>query len=382
MAGRVKERPAQRERAKAPHEPRRTDEHAPLPLHPGTRAAARTTLAIALVGVALWTARDFLSALIWAGMLAIALWPLYVKATGRFPGGPTGASAFLFMIVIALAVMLPVALVTWQIAEQSDLLGAWVAHSRAEGIPVPDWVARLPIVAGTLEQWWRDNLIKPESAAAWLQSIHVETVVTTFGGQLLHRVFMLFVSLVALFIILRSGHRVADQFLATADRLLGEPGEGLVEKTIDAVRGTVTGTVVVALAEGLLIGTGYLLAGVPNPALFIVMTIALAMVPFGAWATFTIAALALVAGGGSGMAAAAVFAWGAVVMITCDQFILPYRLGGTARLPFLFAFVGLFGGLATFGLVGLFLGPVVMAAVLTVWREWLMQSDRRLTSPT
>jgi predicted PurR-regulated permease PerM len=381
MAERIKNRSTQRERAKAAQETPRIDEgRAPLPLHPGARAAARTALAIALVAAALWTARDFLATLVWAAMLAIALWPLYLKAARHFPGGSSGASAFLFTITIAIAVMLPIALVTWQIAEQSDMLGAWITHSRDEGIPMPDWVARLPIAAGALEQWWRDNLVKPESAAAWLQSIHVETVVKTFGGQLLHRVFMLFVSLVALFIMLRSGDRVAGDLLATADRLLGEPGEDLVEKTIDAIRGTVSGTIVVAVAEGLLIGAGYLLAGVPDAALFIVMTIALAMVPFGAWATFTIASLALVAGGGSGTAAVAVFVWGAVVMITCDQFVLPFLLGGTARLPFLFAFVGLFGGLATFGLVGLFVGPVIMAAVLTIWREWVMQSSRRTVS--
>jgi predicted PurR-regulated permease PerM len=381
MVERVKDRPAaRRDRAKATDEARRDDGVAPLPLHPGARSAARTALAVALVGAALWTASDFLSALIWAAVLAIALWPLYVKATGRFAGGPSGASAFLFTLAVAIAVILPVALVTWQIAEQSDMLGKWIAHSRAEGVPVPDWIARLPIVAGALEQWWRDNLIKPESAAAWLQNIHAETVVKTFGGQLLHRVFMLFVSLIALFVILRSGDHVAGQLLATADRILGEPGEGLVEKTIDAIRGTVNGTVVVAVAEGLLIGAGYLLAGVPDAALFTVMTIAFAMVPFGAWATFAIAALALVAGGGSGMAAAAVLAWGAVVMVSGDQFVLPLLLGSATRLPFLFAFVGLFGGLASFGLIGLFLGPVIMAAVLTIWREWVMQTDRRMAS--
>ena len=141
---------------------------------------------------------------------------------------------------------------------------------------------------------------------------------------------------------------------------------------MDAVRRTVTGTVVVAVAEGLLIGVAYVAAGVPNPILFTVLTIAFAMLPFGAWAAFTAAALTLVVGGGSGLVAACVFAWGAVVMLTGDNFVWPTLVGGAARLPFLFAFVGIFGGLATFGLLGLFLGPVIMAALLTVWREWVI----------
>jgi predicted PurR-regulated permease PerM len=380
MVEHVKDRPARRDRAKATDEARGPGGLAPLPLHPGARSAARTALAVALVGAALWTALDFLPALIWAAMLATALWPLYVKAAGRVSGGPSGASAFLFTIVVAIVVFLPAALVTWQLAQQSDTLGAWIAHSRDEGIAVPDWIARLPIAAGALEHWWRDNLTKPESAAAWLQNVHAETVVKTFGGQLVQRVFMLFVSLIALFVILRSGDRVADQLLATADRIFGEPGEGLVEKTVDAIRGTVNGTVVVAVAEGLLIGIGYLLAGVPNPALFLVLTVAFAMVPFGAWAAFTVAAVALVASGGSGIAVGALLAWGAVVMLSGDHFVWPLLVGGAARLPFLFAFVGIFGGLASFGLVGLFLGPVIMAAVLTIWREWVMQANRRMST--
>jgi predicted PurR-regulated permease PerM len=153
-----------------------------------------------------------------------------------------------------------------------------------------------------------------------------------------------------------------------------------VEKTVDAIRGTITGSAVIAVSEGLIIGAGYVLAGVPNAALFTVLTIAFAMVPFGAWAVFVAAAVTLVASGGSGVAAAALFAWGAAVMLSGDHFVWPLMVGGAARLPFLFAFIGIFGGLASFGLVGLFLGPVIMAAVLTVWREWVMRSRRPRSS--
>jgi predicted PurR-regulated permease PerM len=135
----------------------------------------------------------------------------------------------------------------------------------------------------------------------------------------------------------------------------------------------------VAFAEGLLIGVAYLIAGVPSPVLFTILTIAFAMLPFGAWAAFTAAALTLLVSGGSGLAAGCVFAWGAIVMLAGDHFVWPTLVGGAARLPFLFAFVGIFGGLATFGLLGLFLGPVIMAALLTVWREWIMRAQPKKT---
>ena len=380
MDERVKARTARRDRAKPANGGRAADASAPLPLHPGARSAARATLAVVLVMAALWTALDFLPALIWAAMLAIALWPLYRNVAEKLAGGPSGASAFAFTIVIALVIFLPIALVTYQIAQQSDMLRAWVAHSRESGIAVPDWIERLPIAADAAKAWWQENLAQPKSAADWLQSINADNVIKNVGGQLLHRAFMLLVSLLALFVMLRQGDLIARQLLMTADRIFGEPGEGLVAKTVDAIRGTVSGAIVIAVSEGLAIGAGYLIAGVPDPALFTVVTIAFAMVPFGAWAAFTVAAVSLVASGGSDLAAASVFGWGALVMLSGDQLIWPMLLGGAARLPFLFAFVGIFGGLASFGLVGLFLGPVIMAAVLTIWREWVMRSRREVPS--
>jgi predicted PurR-regulated permease PerM len=354
----------------------RTDVREPLPLHPGARLSARVALAIVLLGLALWTAADFLPALIWAAILALAIWPLYERVTSRMSGGQSGWAALLFTLMVALILFIPMALATYQIAQQSDLLVSWIKQSRDNGIQVPEWIARLPIAADSVQHWWRENLTKPEAAAAWLQSFNADQaggVVKTFGGQLLHRAFMFFVSLIALFVFLRHGQFIAQRVLTTADRIFGNPGEGLAEKMADAIRGTVHGTIAIALAEGLLIGVAYLVAGVPNPLLFIVLTIAFAMLPFGAWAAFTAAALTILVSGGSGVAAFGVFAWGAVVMLAGDHFVWPTMVGSAARLPFLLAFIGIFGGLASFGLVGLFIGPIIMASVLTIWREWVVQ---------
>ena len=130
------------------------------------------------------------------------------------------------------------------------------------------------------------------------------------------------------------------------------------------------GTVAVAFAEGAVIGIGYVVAGVPHPLLFIMLTTAFAMLPFGAWATFSAAALILLIHGGSLLVAVGLFGFGAAVILIGDNFIQPALIGGTARLPFLLVLIGILGGLQSFGLVGLFLGPVIVAAVLTVWREW------------
>jgi predicted PurR-regulated permease PerM len=157
--------------------------------------------------------------------------------------------------------------------------------------------------------------------------------------------------------------------------LLGNPGERLVSKIADATRATVNGTVATAIVKGAVIGMAYFLTGVPHPLLFAVLTMAFAMVPFGAWAAFTAATLILLLDGGTLWAAAGLVVFCVAVLLITDNFIQPALIGGRTRLPFLLVLIGILGGLKSFGLVGLFLGPVIMAALLTVWRDWVGIED-------
>jgi predicted PurR-regulated permease PerM len=354
----------------------RPEAQKPLPLGPGARMNARVVFALLLVALALWTALSFLPPLIWAAILAVALWPLYLTFAKRVMSGPSAAAALIFTMLVALVLITPISLAVYTVAQQSDMLIDWMTRAREGGIEVPDWVARLPIAAESTQQWWRANLSDPKAAAAWLKTLNADNVsdlITTLGGQLIHRLFLLFFSLLALFALLSHGRSVATRVLETCDRLFGEAGEGLVEKMVDATRATVNGTVLVALGEGLTIGAAYFVAGVPNALTFLIFTTAFAMIPFGAWLAFTLAAIVTISGGGSSIAAAGVFVWGTSVMLAGDHFVWPTLVGGSARLPFLLAFVGIFGGLAAFGLIGLFVGPVIMAALLSMWREWIFR---------
>jgi predicted PurR-regulated permease PerM len=354
--------------------------HKALPLGSGARMNARVVFAIAIVALAVWTAAGFLPPLVWATILAVALWPLYVNFAARLASGPSGPAALIFTAIVALILFTPMSLAIYQVAQQGSEIAGWLKNARESGIEVPDWIAHLPVAAEVVQQWWRANLSDPKAATAWLQIVNADNasdLFNTLGGQLMHRLFMLLFSLFALFVLLSNGRSVANRFAETCDRILGHPGEGVIEKIVDSIRGTVNGTVIVAVGEGLLIGVGYLVAGVPNAVMFTIITTAFAMLPFGAWAAFSAAALTLVSSGGSEVAAVCVFCWGAAIMLAGDHFVWPTLVGGSARLPFLFAFVGIFGGLATFGLLGLFLGPVVMAVLLTVWREWIFRPDNQ-----
>ena len=137
--------------------------------------AARAALAVALVALALWIAADFLPALVWAGIFAMTTWPLYVLFASRFANKTASvAAALVFTFLIGFTIFLPLALATYEVAQQSELLLAWIAKSRENGIPVPEWAAQLPIAASAITEWWKVNLSDPKMAARWFETFNAE----------------------------------------------------------------------------------------------------------------------------------------------------------------------------------------------------------------
>jgi hypothetical protein len=157
------------------------------------------------------------------------------------------------------------------------------------------------------------------------------------------------------------GHYCIDQTRIVADLLFGPAGEHLGKEAVVAVRATVNGLVLVGLAEGALLGVAYVVAGDSHPVLFGFATGLLATVPFGAPLVYVVSRHRRFA---------------SAVVFIADHFVPPALIGIATRLPFLWVLLGIFGGLETFGLVGLFLGPAIMAAVLAIWREGASQRDQ------
>lgn len=196
---------------------------------------------------------------------------------------------------------------------------------------------------------------------AWIRSI---------GGEVARESALFLVTLLALVSLLARGAQIAEKAKLIAVGMFGGFGGEFVERITGAVRSTVNGTILVFVLEGSSIGVGYAVAGVPQPLLFATFTIILALVPFGAWAAFCLASLILI-GTGHILAGGLLFGFAAFVMTIGDNVVQPSVIGSAVELPFLMALVGAFGGLAEMGLVGLFVGPVIMAALLLVTREWL-----------
>jgi predicted PurR-regulated permease PerM len=138
------------------------------------------------------------------------------------------------------------------------------------------------------------------------------------------------------------------------------------------ISSTVTGMTIIAIGEGVVLGIAYWLAGVPSPVTLGVLTGVMALIPGGAPLSFTLVSIYLAASG-SPFAGLALFLWGAVELFIVDKTIRPQLVGGPIKLPFLPTFFGLIGGVKTMGFLGLFIGPVLMALLVAIWREWLRE---------
>jgi predicted PurR-regulated permease PerM len=324
--------------------------------------------------VGLWIARSFLLELAWAVTLAVALWPLYSRAIGRRPRmGPRILIPLGFTLGTGLVLMLPLAIVAVEAARDSQAVVQWLAQAQKTGVPVPAWVYHVPMLGSRVAGWWQTHLATPKGGSQLLGSLDAGSVASWTGAvaaQVASRSMFFAVTLLALFLILRDAERLADNAVGTARRFYGEFGERFVNRVGEAVRAAVNGTVLVAIGEGSLIGIGYAVTNVPRPVLFTLATIAVAMLPFGAWAAFGVATIVLIVQGHLA-AGIGLLLFGAVVMLIGDNLVQPALIGNSMELPFLWTFVATFGGLETFGLVGLFVGPALMAALFLVWKEWL-----------
>ncbi|GJD75056.1 AI-2E family transporter [Methylobacterium goesingense] len=354
----------------SPDHPSRAGAH---PLSGPSQSLARLALVLVLAGLGIWVLHHFIPALVWAVILAIALGPLYARAERRWPPGRHNILLpLLFTAAVALVFLIPLLVLGVQAAREAHDVVAWARSFEKSGIPVPDFLGHLPFGAAQAQGWWAENLSHPAAGSELLHRFDNSSVIgvtRSLGAQIVRRVVLFGFTLVALFFLFRDGREVAAQVLAASAKLFGPRGERVARQMVASVHGTVDGLVLVGLGEGVLLGIVYYFAGVPHPVLLGALTAVAAMIPFGAPLVFGIAAAILLANGAVVPAVVVVVA-GFVVTFVADHFVRPALIGGTTRLPFLWVLLGILGGVETFGLLGLFLGPAVMAALILLWRDF------------
>jgi predicted PurR-regulated permease PerM len=313
--------------------------------------------------------QHFLGSLAWAGLLAVITWPLHERLQRR--GWPRPLSAVFLVLLLVAAFAGPGFLLVNALGTELAGVQRMLAHLNQTGVPVPAWLTDLPMVAEPAVKWWNEHLAKPGGISILVRSTvgdmmpHLTGAARTWGSIILANALYLFLALLTLLMLYVHGPTVV--------RLVDRAGERLVPAHYPmlrrifplSVRGTALGLCSVAILEGVVLGIAYAIAGAPAPALLGTITGYLALVPGGAPLSFTMVSLLLLGQGHSG-AALGLFSWGAVELFMVDKFIRPKLIGQRVNLPFLAVLFGLLGGVSTLGVIGLFVGPFMMA-ILFGW---------------
>ena len=326
--------------------------------------------------------RGFLLSVVWAVVIAYVLWPPYQWLRQQL-GGKASLSAALMTGLIAMAVLLIVFGLASLLQDETQVAYQAVLTSLSqESIPLPDFISRIPGLGPYLQSGLEDfNHNRAEVvrqfagwSKQWLGGI--AAVLGNFG----HNVMKLGVVFVTVFFCFRDGNNIIAQIQQGVVRFLGEHQQAYLLAAGSTVRAVVYGLVLAALGQGLLAGMGYAVAGVQAPVLFGAMTALLALVPMGATLVWLPLGLSLLWMGqfwqGVGL-----LLWGFFAVSTVDNVIRPLVISGAGQIPFLVVLFGVLGGLSAFGAVGLFLGPVILAVLLSVWQAWLQQQPQAETAP-
>ncbi len=341
---------------------------------PDNLAARWLLVLVLLAGVYFFS--GFLVPVLAALVIGFASWPLYQRLLRRC-GGNTTLAATIALLVIVAGLVIPIAVAFSYAAHEVRTWLEWLSELNRHGGPPPGWIQALPGVGEFLAEAWREHLSRPHAVNDLFQQFTGNNLgsiyrwLFTLSSTVLHMLLTVLFMLITLFFVFKDGAKLAAEIDVVGERILGAHWQRFSRVVPATVSSTVTGMGIIAIGEGVVLGIAYAIAGVPSATALGVATGFMALIPGGAPLSFTLVSLYLV-GSGKLMAGLGLMAWGSVELFIVDKTLRPKLVGGPIKLPFLPTFFGLVGGVATLGFVGLFVGPVLMALLYAIWREWVL----------
>jgi predicted PurR-regulated permease PerM len=346
----------------------------------------RITLAVLFIAIltsaSFWILRPFLTALVWATMIVVSTWPIMLGVQ-KLLRGKRVLAVIVMSLLLLLVFIIPFTLAVTSIIDRSDEIVSRAKSLATVALPQPPpWVEQLPVVGHKLAGRWQQlAAISPAELSERLAP-HAKKIVSwlvaqagSIGMMMVH----LFLTVILSAVLYASGEKAASGVCCFARRLGGKYGEDAAILAAKAVRGVALGVVVTALVQSLLGGIGLAVSGVPGAALLTgVMFIlcvaqvgpALVLIPAVVWLFWQDQTL-----------------WGTLMIVwtifvgTIDNFIRPFLIKKGADLPLLLIFAGVIGGLIAFGVIGLFIGPVMLAVTYTLLEAWVAQEGEEEGDP-
>jgi len=344
---------------------------------PDTRPdLTRTVLAVLfiglLIGLSLWILRPFLAAIVWATMIVVSTWPA-MRAVQAWVGGKRSWAVAAMTLALFIVMILPFPAAIGTLVINAGEMADWAKSITAFKIPPPpDWLTALPLIGDALARLW--ERLSTLGIEDWAREAapYAGAVGKWFAAQVgnIGLLFVEFVMTIVIAAILYAeGEWAAEQVLRFGRRLAGANGETSVRLAAQAIRGVALGVVVTALVQSVIGGIGLAVAGVPFAGVLTLLMFMFSVAQVGAVPVLVPAVIWLYWTGRTG--------WGTVLLIvtivvgTLDNFLRPILIKKGANLPLLLVFTGVVGGLISFGLIGIFIGPVVLAVAYTLLLAWI-----------
>lgn len=333
-----------------------------------------TIIALLIVG-SIVIVFPFLRAMLWAMVFSVTVWPFFLKVERLF-GGRSGLAAVVPTLLIALIFFLPLIFAGSQLVTQAPeaLDYAQALVEKGMGDP-PQWFQKIPWVGERLEMVWRDiGGYTPKLIA--LAKPYLKTLLGSLvsaGAGMAKVVLTAVLSLLLLFFLLKEGHAVRQSLETMAFKLSGDKGRQLLRVAGATMRAVVVGILVTAMVQGVLSFLGLWIAGVPNPLFLATAAGLFALVPIGLIQAILLPVAGWLLFRGETAWGIFFFIWSFFVVGNIDQFLRPILISRGANVPFLVILLGVLGGLATGGFIGLFVGATVLAVFFTMLREWVAE---------
>ena len=336
--------------------------------------AARVGGGLGLLVATYWVIQPFIVPLIWAGILAYVTWPIY-RRVARVTKRPRLAAG-LFTAAVGLGVGVPVASVLVALAQEATHLISLVREWLDAGAPFPDWVLARPWLADRLTELKQDSVIEPTAIVSYATryASQVTGQLASIASGLASNAFKFTITLLCLFFFYCDGERLATQATRYV-RIAFPRAPRVLDHVGGVVRAVVFGLIGTALVQGIIAGAGYAMFGVPSPVALGALTFVASFVPAGPALLWAGASIWLLLGGHTG-AAIGMALYGLLLVSSIDNVLRPLLIsGGEVPVHFLIVFFGVLGGLAAFGMLGLFLGPVLLSVTFVLAQQFAKQTE-------
>ena len=329
-----------------------------------------------LIGATFWVLRPFLPAVIWATMIVVATWPLMRGVEGRL-GGRRGLAVAVMTATMVVIVVAPIAVGIVVVVEHApDVMGWTKALAATVTTGPPPWLSDLPLVGKRVAaEWQKIAATSPEELVARVRPYLVDVGRWVVGqaGSLGILLIQLALTVAISALLYARGEATASGVRAFARRLAGESGDRVVVLSAQAVRAVALGIVVTALVQSAIGGVGLAVTGVPHVMVLTAIMFLLAVAQIGA-GPILFGAVIWLYWKDETLWAVVMLGW-SIVTMSLDNVLRPMLIKRGADLPLVLIFAGVIGGLLAFGIIGLFVGPVVLAVTYTLLRAWVARSD-------